>query len=319
MRRSIIALSLAPATLLAALVLSCGTTRGTPSYQPVATSARFDAYWRAGKAEITRFDLVQARYGERRTGDAVMIFVTEDFLVEEMVKLESSPRDRAFAPVLKLNVTKSFLTGIYPYSMMTSVFAPIDEVAPRQPLKVTTSVQEWCGQTWMQLNLLDGRYGVEARSYFEAEGDRRWGLEPGLLEDEIWTRIRLNPASLPVGAIRAVPSTMSARLRHVKLVAEDAIASMSSEIALPLNGADMAGRSLAAYTIRYPASARSIRIVFDRSFPHHILAWSETYRDGFGDAARELTTTAVRRESTMLDYWKHNASADTVLRRELGL
>jgi alkaline phosphatase len=47
--------------------------------------------------------------------------------------------------VLKLNMTREFVTGVYPYNTMLSVFTPV-EVEARSP-KLTASVTEWCGQT----------------------------------------------------------------------------------------------------------------------------------------------------------------------------
>ena len=81
----------------------------------------FKSYWYNGEAEITSFDLQQARYGHTYPGQAVMIFVTEDFSKAKQVKLdhpEEAGNDRI--NVLKLNLTKKFNTGIYPYSMMLS-------------------------------------------------------------------------------------------------------------------------------------------------------------------------------------------------------
>ncbi len=130
---------------------------------------QFGKYWNRGKAEITSYDLEQARYGEVHPGEAVTIFVTEPFDPEEQVKADNP--DEADIQVLKLNLTKKFVTGIYPYSMMLSVFTPVNlEKFPRT-LKTTVSSQEWCGHTWTQLNWRNGKYLAELRSYFESEGD----------------------------------------------------------------------------------------------------------------------------------------------------
>lgn len=53
------------------------------------TSNSFLDYRYQGKAELNRFDLQQERYGEIREGDAVLIFVMEDFLPETQVKYEN--------------------------------------------------------------------------------------------------------------------------------------------------------------------------------------------------------------------------------------
>src|SRR5690606_23926934 len=97
--------------------------------QPVSTakkkvlSQEFKDYWFGGKAEITSYELEQARYGEMRQGKSVLIFVTEPFLAKEQVKADEHHVDNV--TVLKLNSTKNFITGIYPYSIMSSCFYPI--------------------------------------------------------------------------------------------------------------------------------------------------------------------------------------------------
>ena len=166
-------------------------------------SARFGRYWYQGKAELTRYKLDQARYGEMHSGEAVLIFVTEPFLAERQVKLEHGDPAKGLT-VLKLNFVRKFFTGIYPYSIMTSTFTPVD-FARTRTLKVASESQEWCGLTFTQLNLRNGRYAGQLRSYFEDEGDRAFEFAPAWLEDELWTRIRLAPETLPVGDVTVVP------------------------------------------------------------------------------------------------------------------
>lgn len=279
--------------------------------KPVTVDSRFGGYWYQGKAEVTRFALEQARYGELRKGDAVLIFVTEDFLGDKQVKLESDPTGRDVVPILKLNLTKKFNTGIYPYSLMTSVFTPVDLNAKPHSLKVTTTAQEWCGHTFTQLNFRSNKYDVELRSYFEREADQNVALDVALLEDEVWTRIRLSPESLPTGAVRMIPGTMAQRLRHTVLGVEDATATMERMVG--------GGTPLMRYTINYAKAGRSLTIEFEKEFPHRIMSWTETYRDGFGPKAQMLTTRAVRTNELMIDYWTKNSSADDGLRKELGL
>ena len=78
-------------------------------------SQEFKDYWYSGKAEITSYNLSQERYGEIRKGKAVNIFVSENFLPKEQVKADNVSKENI--SVLKLNQTKNFNTGIYPYSV----------------------------------------------------------------------------------------------------------------------------------------------------------------------------------------------------------
>src|ERR1043166_4986458 len=81
----------------------------------------FKKYWYAGKAELDRYSLDQARYGEMHKGEAVVIFVTEPFLLDKQVKFEHGDKSNAVT-VMKVNFTKRFFTGIYPYTLITSTF-----------------------------------------------------------------------------------------------------------------------------------------------------------------------------------------------------
>ncbi|MCB0712868.1 MAG: hypothetical protein KDD67_11110 [Ignavibacteriae bacterium] len=269
----------------------------------------FSAYWYQGVAELNRYELSQARYGEVHRGDAVLIFVTEDFLADTQVKLESDKGDRVAPSVLKVNFVKKFLTGIYPYSMMTSVFTPVDLKNWPHSLKVTTSSQEWCGHTFTQLNWLDPEYRLRQFSYFEKEGDIEREVTPDLLEDEVWTRLRIDPTSLPVGRVNILPGTMSTRLRHTENVPNEA------EVSFMDIAPDKEGKRIRRYILEYTNPARTLMVDYRVEFPHEIVGWSETYSD-FGTV---LTTTAKRTNVLRTNYWSKHSNADSVLRKELGL
>jgi hypothetical protein len=290
-------------------ILSCSLL---DSKEPVlADRGGFNDYWYAGKAELTRYALEQARYGEIHKGDAVLIFVTEDFLTDKQVKYEHGDRENVTS-VLKLNFTKKFNTGLYPYSMMTSVFTPADGVSPT--LKVTSSSQEWCGHTFTQLNRRGNKLALQFRSYFQDEDDQNFQLGMALLEDEVWTKIRLAPESLPTGELKIIPGQLFSRLRHIPLKIEDASASFTEATDTSLSPDD-----LHKYVIEYKSIKRKLAITFEKTFPHRILAWEETNVSGFGPAAPMLTTKAVRTHSMLSDYWTRNQNADAHLRKELGL
>lgn len=269
----------------------------------------FGNYWYQGQAELTSYVLEQARYGEMRSGRAVLIFVTEDFSASKQVKLDNPARaDANPVKVLKLNLTKQFNTGIYPYSMMTSVFTPIYGREHPHTLKVTTSSQEWCGHTFTQFNLKGDTYHIQHHSYFESEGEQALDLDRVLLEDEIWNRIRIDPATLPTGDIRIIAGTMYQRLAHTPFQVEAARASLEA-----------AGVEVMTYTLTYPAQNRTLSIRFRKAFPHEIEGWEDTHTSGFGDNVRRLTTRATRDRSMMLDYWNRNRTVDDTLRAALNL
>ena len=264
----------------------------------------FRQYWYAGKAELTRYALEQARYGEIHKGDAVLIFVTEPFLTDKQVKHEVGEGSKAVS-VLKLNLVKKFFTGIYPYSIMTSIFTPVD-VSRYRTLKVTSSSQEFCGHTFTQLNFRNNQYQTQVRSYFQEEGDRNFDLKAVPLEDEIWTRIRLAPESLPKGEIEMIPATQFARLWHVGLQPEPATATLNTK------------GSLNEYKVEYKKLPRKLSIFFEKQFPYQIVSWQENHPGGFGGGAW-LTTKATKTNTLLLDYWNRHGNEDAVYREKLGL
>jgi hypothetical protein len=232
------------------------------------------------------------------------VFVTEPFLRDKQVKYEHGDKTNSLS-VLKLNFTRKFYTGIYPYSLMTSVFTPVDYKNLRT-LKVTSSSQEWCGHTFTQMNLRNNKYDVLVRSYFQDESDQNFDISQAWLEDELWTRIRLAPETLPTGNVEIVPGLQFVRLWHKNAKPAKASASLTQQGNQKL------------YTIDYPELKRQLKIRFESNFPHEIVSWEETQPGGFGGSA-PLTTKATKTKSILLDYWNHNGNEDSRFRKELGL
>ena len=165
---------------LLAISLSCTNPKLNPSTSSsLPLSSEFKSYWFDGTAEISGYALEQSRYGAPREGTAVLIYVTEDFLPDKQVK--ANQKSESTQTVLKLNRTKNFLTGIYPYSIMTSIFSRLGQSRPL--VKTTTSIQEWCGQAYLQLNRREN-LEVKSHSYFEGEADQNLQFKDALTEEE---------------------------------------------------------------------------------------------------------------------------------------
>lgn len=265
-------------------------------------SKEFKEYWYAGEAEITSYHLEQARYGEIRKGSAVKIFVTEPFLKEKQVKADGNHPDNI--PVLKLNATKNYLTGIYPYSIMTSSFYPVHDNT--HAIKLSFSSQEWCGQVYAQLNNREN-FQIKSHSYFETEADEEISLTKGHLEDEIWNKIRIDPKTLPVGELKMIPSLEFIRLAHKELRAYNA------------NGKLETKEDITSYEITYPELNRTLTIRFTETFPFSIENWTESSKSGYGANAQTLTSTGTKIHRIKTPYWRQNGNKDLYLRDSLGL
>lgn len=288
--------------LLVCLVTACRHKPKHQSANAVFQTQEFRDYWHAGKAEVTSYDLRQSRYGEERKGKAVLIFVTEDLSRKLQVKLDD-PSGRNKINVLKMNFTKNFVTGIYPYSLMLSVFTPTNREQEPSSLKATMSAQEWCGHVYTQLNLRGNRYAVKSHSYFEQEADEQFSVRQAVLEDEIWNLIRLDPENLPQGSLEVIPGLFYTRLNHVDLTVRSAHADKTET------------DSSFVYKLEFPDAGRSIAIQYEKPFPHKIIGWTETWNE----RGKTMETSAVRDKTLYTDYWTKNKNMFLHLRDSLNL
>ena len=267
----------------------------TPFIGMAQLSQTFKNHWFDGFAEISSYELTQSRYGQQRIGKAVLIFVTEDFLAKEQVK--ANQKSKTTIPVLKSNRTKNFLTGIYPYSIMSSSFSSLRKKHPL--IKTVASIQEWCGQSYLQLNAREKENTLISHSYFEGEADQNLTLPKTISEDELWNLIRFNPKNLPVGEFDLLPSLEIIRLNHIEPKAVKATASLQA----------------GTYTLYIPSLQRSLSIQFDPNFPYTIEGWEEKY-DHKGE---QYTSTAKRIHTERRQYWQENNNASVRFRAPFKL
>lgn len=264
-------------------------------------SSEFNDYWYSGKAELTSYELKQFRYGEIRKGEVVLVFVTEPFSLEKQVKLDDPKKaGKDNVPVMKLNQVRKFTTGIYDYSIVSSVFTPVDLKKHSNTLKLNTSIQEWCGHTFTQLNLKKDNYNFQQLSYFEADGDTKKVIPVALLEEELMTRIRLNRGELPLGEVEMIFSTIYSRFYYKKM--EKTKANISKVVL----------DEKTTYTIGYLNYDRKITIDVEKEFPYKILSWTEDNGDG-------LITEARLKKSIKEPYWRQKKTKDETKRKELQL
>lgn len=278
-----------------------------------AETPDFYAHWGDGKAEISSYRVAQPRYGENREGYGVLIFVTEDLNRNTYIKVESpTPRaDRVY--VLKLNNILKFTTGIYDYSVMTSVFSAVEGFAGTNPfelMKVNLSSQEWCGHIFDEIRVDNGYLRGALNSYFEREGLRTYSLdmpEGFQSEDHLLIQIReLKGPIMQAGESRPIKllrTLWSYRTRHRPHALADAILSKGTPEAVTSSG-----KSLDAIPWRVAAGDWSKTIWVEKSYPHRILKW-----EGASDGSGELIVTI--REP----YWRQKTAKDEIFRKRLGI
>lgn len=284
---------------------------------PAASApAAFWPHWGDGLAEVNGYRLTQPRYGEKRHGTAVHIFVTETFSDSARVKSDPGkhpPTDEF--PVLKLNEIKKFQTGIYPYSVMTSAFAHVEpraSFAAGDLTKLTFSSQEWCGHVFEEMRFDAKEIRDQRLSYFDGEGTELKTLPRkagGVSADALPIRLRqvLGEWVAP-GQSKTVdflPSLTYTRLQHKTLEWSKATVS----------------RAVSPQTLTVPAGTFEVEQWevkaevgpsttwwLEKAYPHRIIGW-----EGSDGERAELTG------SKRIPYWQLNKPGDEAHLQDLGL
>lgn len=288
--------------ILTALCLSCSFNIDSPG-TPVI-SEEFTEVWSRGMAEINVYHLTQARYGESHTGKMVLIFVKERVDPESHIKLED--QGEPGLEVLKCNNIRKFTTGIYDYSLMNTTMTGLQGFQSEKLVRSTTSIQDWCGHVFAEINLIIDTYNYRISSYFEGESDEK-GIVFQWSEEAVLNQIRINPEAIPSGRAAIIPSMFYLRLRHKELAPEQALFKTVDE------------DSLKVLTIDYTSIKRKIAIKYTNNFPHEIVEMEESYQSGWGEQAGMMTTTAKRVSVNWLEYWKLHNNSDAVWRKKIEI
>lgn len=276
-----------------------------------ASADDFWAHWGDGKAELNGYRLTQPRYGEKRAGTAVLIYVTEDFSDALRVKAEPGrhPGSDVY-PVLKLNAVLDFQTGIYDYNVMTSVFA---RVARGWPVaKISFSSQDWCGHVWHQLLPRGGVAQAVLHSYFDGEADGQDAMAvpaDGVFGDSLPILLRgWGGAYARPGEARSVaylPSLLARRLSHKPLAWGKATI---RRVAEPRIEAVPAGKfEVVAWTVSEEGGPTTTYL-FESEPPHRLVRWSTDQGED-----------ALLLGSTRLPYWQLNGAGGEKHLKEMGL
>ena len=309
-----------------------GTRGGGRNHPPLAAaspvtdsrpSATFDEVWHDGRAELCGYRLTVDRYGSPRRGRAVLITVTEPFSRSRHVKVEEpAPDDPDVFEALKVNLVRSFRTGIYDYHTMVSLFT---EAASFAPVKVTFSASEWCGHVYEETIFEEGEMRASVSSYFEDESARVAIPAPrgGVVEDDLFVLLRgLRGDFLEPGESRDVPflaSPFFRRLAHRPIAWTRASVSRlptSERVRVP------AGTFAATvYRVR-TEDGREGRFHIEDGAARRVLRWAWTRTSGSAGsrgATLGATDAGELTGSRRLPYWKLHDPGEEKHLRELGL
>ena len=272
-------------------------------------SSEFWEWWGDGQAELSGYRMVVGRYGAPREAELALIYVTEPHDRRTWIK-DDHVEEPHRVNVMKLNQNVAFLTGIYPYAVMTSVFAPVDRyrTEPFSPVRIVHSVQEWCGAYSHLVWPGPDRYRSLRLSYFAHEGERIREVEadgPLLYEDALLVQLRELDGPFAGGGDwegMLVPELWRLRAGHrgtdpvpARITREEGVHEHQGQ-EVPVT--------------RFTLQAGDYERVFEveRDPPRRILGWSTST----GEEAELLATER-------LAYWELNRPGDESWRETLGL
>lgn len=124
-------------------------------------------YWEDGLAEVATYDAERTVYKKKRQFEYTLITVKEEFNQKFNVKTDDYQRKDLFS-VMKVNEFCQISADNYPYHYLTSLFFRRDQ--PVALYKMTSSSQEWCGNTFKAI-VDDGISFKESyNSYWDQQG-----------------------------------------------------------------------------------------------------------------------------------------------------
>ncbi|OAQ39871.1 hypothetical protein A5893_09895 [Pedobacter psychrophilus] len=183
-----------PYLVISILLVACTDQSSSKQEKPSALSQNFNKDWANNKlwydglAEVATYDAQKTVYKKQRNFDYTYITVAEDFNKEFRVKTDDYKRKDLYK-VMKLNAFASIKTDNYPYHYLSSMFFYFDK--PWEMDKMTTSSQEWCGNTYKEYLNNGNQYVMNYHSYFDNEGDGEKNIATeNLFEDQLSYTLR---------------------------------------------------------------------------------------------------------------------------------
>ncbi len=168
-------------------LLACSNRTGTSA--AVSYAQYFNANWAQhklwddGLAEVAEYEAQRVIYNKVRHFDYTLIAVKEDFNQAYNVKTDDYERKDLF-PVIKVNEFARIPTDNYPYHFLTSLFFKREN--PVLLHKLTSSSQEWCGNTFKAITHTGGSFTYAFNSYWDNQGTGELKLNKlALFEDQL--------------------------------------------------------------------------------------------------------------------------------------
>ena len=288
-----------------ALFTDFGSFSGFPSSPRSRASSEFWDHWGDGQAELSGYRVTLSRYGEPREAQLTLIYVTEPHDRRSWIK-----DDRAEEPhrveVLKLIRSMQFMTGIYPYFVMGSTFAPVDAWQDErfQPVRINLDVQEWCGSVTQRVFPGQDKVRSVRLSYFENEGETRRQLdvdEGTLYEDALLIQLRELD-----GPFQGGEDWQGPLVRELWSLRTGHRAIQPVQARITRSDASPGGVPVTRFRLEAGEYWRTYDV--EQAAPRRVLGWETST----GERAEILRTER-------LAYWRLNQPGDEHYRQSLGL
>jgi hypothetical protein len=219
------------------------------------TNAVFQKYWKTQGIESTKFILTQ---DSSTIGEATLSYTLKDF---------GKDLPNGAIPSLSSNFFQKIVQENYNYSENSSAITPLNTPLYAHALSVISSAQSNDGTDFLSFQPEPKSYLFVGRNSIETEKEIHKVTEKGNLEDEIWTKIRMNPDALPQGEIEMIPSLGYWNKIHKSPSAQ--------EVKAEFKGVENSPK-LRIYTLDYPELKRKLEVTFGINPPYHIFKFEET-------------------------------------------
>jgi hypothetical protein len=220
------------------------------------TDATFNNYWKKQGTETSQFVLKQ---DSAKIGEVTLSFTLQNFEQHETKE-----------HIQMLSSTFSQKSIDYKNSVTTSTFMPLNILLRPHALEISSSIQELNGTEFMKLKNAPKSYAVAIEGNLIKKEEEHLALSKTHNEDEIWAKIRQNPATLPQGEIDIIPSLTYWNTVHKIPEVQSAKAELKN-----YEGNEFTGKRLKTYSLNYPDLKRSVSIFFEEHFPFQIVGWQE--------------------------------------------
>lgn len=261
-------------------------------------------YWTNGTVEMNTYMLMQTGDEGALEGEMVLLYALEDVF---------QPDCTAFADkaILRLSMVKKNRDEIFESRLTTHIYTPangLDET-PEPTVKIIYGAEQWEEQHYSRVEKDQNGYRIKSYSFDTGEA-LRTRYFTAMPEEDVWTRMRLDPLSLPMGSFEMIPGQEYLDRHSIEPESYGVIGKLQLQIT-----ADHLQHYV--YQLYFPELQRRVEWRFEAYFPYTLLNWEEKMNhNGTVYKNSAVLTKTLRTAHSRGKKRENAASGDT---RELRL